>query len=83
MDQVAIIISLVIGAVVGGLGARVLQRTGFGVVGDIIVGMIGGIGGAWIWTFIHAADGFDPYHTVTSSAVGGLVLLVLWRLARR
>ncbi len=85
MDQVATIISLIVGAIAGWLAAKVLKRTGFGALGDLIVGMVGGFAGAWIWTFLHPpADGaFDLYHTLASSAVGGIVLLVLWRLARR
>lgn len=88
MDQGATILALIVGAIAGWLAARVLKRTGFGVVGDIVVGMIGGFIGAWVWTFLHpaaegAAMGFDVLHTIASSAVGGIVLLVLWRLARR
>jgi len=83
MGQVATIISLIVGVIAGWLAAKVLKRTGFGMVGDIVVGAVGGFAGAWVWTFIHpSADGFDLIHTVASSAVGSIVLLVLWRLAR-
>jgi len=86
MGQVATIISLIIGAVAGWLAAKVLKRTGFGAIGDIIIGMVGGFAGAWVWTspLIHpSADSFDLIHTVAASAAGSIVLLVLWRLARR
>jgi uncharacterized membrane protein YeaQ/YmgE (transglycosylase-associated protein family) len=81
--QATTIIWLVVGAIVAWLAAKVLKRTGFGLVGDIIVGMIGGLAGGFIWNFVHPADGFDLYRTVASPAVGAVVLLVLWRLARR
>jgi uncharacterized membrane protein YeaQ/YmgE (transglycosylase-associated protein family) len=81
--QATTIIWLVVGAIVGWLAAKVLKRTGFGLAGDIIVGTIGGLAGGFIWSFAHSADGFDFYHTIASSAVGAIVLLLLWRLARR
>jgi uncharacterized membrane protein YeaQ/YmgE (transglycosylase-associated protein family) len=81
--QATTIIWLVVGAIVAWLAARVLKRTGFRLVGDIIVGMIGGLAGGFIWNSVHSADGFDLYHAIASPAVGAVVLLVLWRLARR
>jgi uncharacterized membrane protein YeaQ/YmgE (transglycosylase-associated protein family) len=72
-----------VGAIVAWLAAKVLKRTGFGLAGDIIGGMIGGLVGGFIWRSVHSADGFDLYHTIASSAVGAVVLLVLWRLASR
>jgi uncharacterized membrane protein YeaQ/YmgE (transglycosylase-associated protein family) len=84
MGQVATIISLIIGAIAGWVAAKVLKRTGFGVVGDVVVGTVGGFVGAWVWTFLHPpGDSFDLIQTVAASAVGAIVLLVLWRLARR
>jgi uncharacterized membrane protein YeaQ/YmgE (transglycosylase-associated protein family) len=82
--QATTIIWLVVGAIVAWLAAKVLKRTGFGLAGDIIVGMIGGLVGGFIWSSVHSADGFDLYyHAAASSAVGAVILLVLWRLARR
>jgi uncharacterized membrane protein YeaQ/YmgE (transglycosylase-associated protein family) len=84
MDQRATtIIWLAVGAIVAWLAAKVLKRTGFGLVGDIIAGMIGGLAGGFIWSSVHSADGFDLYGTVASPAVGAVILLVLWRVARR
>jgi uncharacterized membrane protein YeaQ/YmgE (transglycosylase-associated protein family) len=86
MDQGATIVALIIGAIISWMAARVLKRTGFGIIGDFIVGVIGGFLGAWIWTspFLHPpTDSFLDYlHVIAASAVGSLVLLVVWRLAR-
>jgi uncharacterized membrane protein YeaQ/YmgE (transglycosylase-associated protein family) len=81
MDQGALIVSLIVGAVVGWLAARVLKRTWLGEVGDIVVGMAGGFIGSWVWSFLHPSA--DMVHTVIASAAGGLVLLILWRVVRR
>lgn len=84
MDQVALIVTLIVGAIVGWAAAKVLKRTGFGVVGDIIVGMVGGFVGFWVWSFLHKpAESFDVVNTAAASAVGALILLVLWRMVKR
>jgi uncharacterized membrane protein YeaQ/YmgE (transglycosylase-associated protein family) len=43
MDPVAIIIMLVIGAVAGWLAGLIYSGAGFGLVGNIIVGIVGAI----------------------------------------
>jgi uncharacterized membrane protein YeaQ/YmgE (transglycosylase-associated protein family) len=43
MDPVAIIVMLVIGAVAGWLAGVIYSGGGFGLVGNIIVGMLGAI----------------------------------------
>jgi uncharacterized membrane protein YeaQ/YmgE (transglycosylase-associated protein family) len=84
MDQGVLIVSLIVGAIVGWLAARVLKRTWLGEVGDIVVGMAGGFVGSWVWRFLYpAAEGLDVIHTVAASAAGSLVLLILWRVVRR
>ena len=83
MNQGALIVTLIVGAIIGWMAAKVLKRTGFGVIGDMVVGMVGGLIGSGVWSFLHPpADGFDVVHTIAASAVGSLVLLVLWRIAR-
>ena len=44
----SLIVTLIVGAIAGWLAARVLKRTGFGLIGDIIVGVIGGYIGTWL-----------------------------------
>jgi uncharacterized membrane protein YeaQ/YmgE (transglycosylase-associated protein family) len=86
MDQGALIVTLIVGAIVGWLGAKILRRTGFGVIGDLVVGMVGSLIGSWVWNFLHPVEdhGFDFFlHTAAAAAVGSLVLLILWRITRR
>jgi uncharacterized membrane protein YeaQ/YmgE (transglycosylase-associated protein family) len=82
MGQVALIIALIIGAAVGWLLAKVLKRTGFGVVGDIIIGMGGGVAGAYLWEKIPFLPEVGPFplKEIVAAAAGAFVLLVLWRV---
>jgi uncharacterized membrane protein YeaQ/YmgE (transglycosylase-associated protein family) len=54
MDPVAIIIMLVIGAVAGWLAGLIYSGAGFGLVGNIIVGILGAIiAGTLLPSFLH------------------------------
>jgi uncharacterized membrane protein YeaQ/YmgE (transglycosylase-associated protein family) len=85
MGQVELIIALVIGAIIGWLLAKVLKRTGFGVVGDVIIGMGGGVAGAWLWERIPFLPEIGPFPVkeIVAAAAGAFVLLVLWRVLMR
>jgi uncharacterized membrane protein YeaQ/YmgE (transglycosylase-associated protein family) len=75
------VVALIVGGIAGWALAKVLRRKGFALVSFIVVGVIGGWAGNFLWGFIHKGEGFDPY-TLASSAAGGIVLVMLWRLVR-
>ena len=84
MTTESLIVTLVIGAIAGWLAARVLKRTGFGLIGDIIVGVVGGYIGTWLWDVLHLppVGGLWWVNAIVTSTVGAIVLLVLLRLIR-
>jgi uncharacterized membrane protein YeaQ/YmgE (transglycosylase-associated protein family) len=79
-----LIVTLVIGAIAGWLAARVLKKTGFGLVGDIIVGVVGGYIGTWLWDVLRLPPLGGPWivSAIITSTIGAIVLLVLLRLIR-
>ncbi len=75
MDPVALLIMLVIGAVAGWLAGVVYTGAGFGLVGNIIVGILGAIiAGALLPGFLQFPGIAGQ---IVSSAIGAIVLLVL------
>ena len=76
MDPVAIIIMLVIGAVAGWLAGLIYTGAGFGLVGNIIVGILGAI----IAGYLHFS-GIGGQ--IISAAIGAIILLFLVSLVRR
>ena len=84
MDPVAIILMLVIGAVAGWLAGVIYSGAGFGLVGNIIVGILGAIiAGALLPGFLHFSGVIGQ---IISDAIGAIILLFLvnfvYRLAR-
>ena len=84
MDPVAIIIMLVIGTVAGWLAGLIYSGAGFGLVGNIIVGILGAIiAGALLPGFLHFSGIVGQ---IISDAIGAIILLFLvnfvYRIAR-
>ena len=50
------IVWVVIGLIAGWLAGLVMKGSGYGLVGDIVVGILGAIVGAWLFVFIVPAD---------------------------
>lgn len=69
--------TLIIGALAGWLGAQIFKGGGLGLIGNIIVGLIGGAIGYWLLgnTFGTALIG-----QILTGAVGSIVLLAIINL---
>jgi uncharacterized membrane protein YeaQ/YmgE (transglycosylase-associated protein family) len=83
MTLEALLIFLLIGAIAGWLAGQIMKGGGFGLVGDIVVGVIG----AFIAGFllprlgIHLGSGF--IEEVINALIGAVILLFVLRLIKR
>ena len=44
----AIIVMLIVGAIAGWLAGVIMKGSGYGLIGDIVLGILGGVVGGWI-----------------------------------
>jgi len=80
----SLIVVLIVGLVAGWLAAKVVQGTGLGLIGDIIVGVIGAFIGRWLFNYFHLRIGVNFWvDAILTATVGAVVLLVVIRLIRR
>jgi uncharacterized membrane protein YeaQ/YmgE (transglycosylase-associated protein family) len=80
----SIIVVLIVGLVAGWLAAKIVQGTGLGLIGDIIVGVIGAVIGNWLFTHFHIRIGVNFWvDAILTATIGAVVLLVVIRLIRR
>ena len=82
MDTQSLILFLVIGLVAGWLAGRIMKGGGYGLVGDLIVGVIGSFIGGWLFGVLGIYIG-GILGSLVAAVVGALVLLFLLRLIRR
>jgi uncharacterized membrane protein YeaQ/YmgE (transglycosylase-associated protein family) len=77
-----LIIFLVIGVLAGWLAGRIMRAGPFGLVGDLVVGVLGAIVGGWLFGMLGIAAGGIVGALVTS-VVGAMLLLFVIRVLKR
>ena len=76
---------IVVGLIAGFLAGVVVKGGGFGLIGDIVVGVIGGLLGGWISVnLLHfgSMTGIN-LESILVAFVGAVILLLIVRLIRR
>lgn len=83
MQAEALLILLLIGAVAGYLAGVIVKGYGFGVVGNVIVGIIGAVFAGWFLPQLGIFPGGNLIGQIISATIGAVVLLVLISFVRR
>lgn len=83
MGLESILVWLLIGAVAGWLAGVIVKGYGFGLVGNIVVGILGAFIGGWLFGALGVSSGAGILGSVIGATVGAVVLLFVIRLLRR
>jgi uncharacterized membrane protein YeaQ/YmgE (transglycosylase-associated protein family) len=79
-----LIFTLIIGAVSGWLAGQIRQGYGFGLLGNIIVGILGAFVGSWLLrSVLHLSMGGGLLGVILTSVIGALVVLFLIGLIKK
>jgi uncharacterized membrane protein YeaQ/YmgE (transglycosylase-associated protein family) len=78
----ALIITLFVGLVAGWLAGQIVQGTGFGLIGDLVVGVLGAIFGAWLLPQLGIMLGGGLVGAIINATIGALILLLIVRVVR-
>jgi uncharacterized membrane protein YeaQ/YmgE (transglycosylase-associated protein family) len=74
------ILFILIGLIAGALAGRVVSGHGYGVPGDIVVGIVGAFLGGWIFATLLGVGGGGFFLSLFMAFVGAVALLWLIRL---
>jgi uncharacterized membrane protein YeaQ/YmgE (transglycosylase-associated protein family) len=74
---------LIIGVVAGWLAGVLVKGGGFGLIGDIVVGVIGAFIGGWLAGVLHISIGSGLISSIITATVGAVLLIFILRLVRR
>lgn len=78
-----LLFSLLIGAACGWLAGFIKQGYGFGLLGNIVIGILGSFIGAWLFSALGIAIGTGLVNHVITSVIGALAFLFVVSLFRR
>jgi len=82
MSNEGLLVILFVGLVAGWLAGKVVRGTGFGIIGDILVGIAGAFVASWLFPRLGIAIGTGLVREIIYSAIGAVVLLLIVRLFR-
>lgn len=74
---------IIIGAVAGWLAGQIMKGGGFGVLGNIIVGVLGAVVGGWVFSLLGVSIGGELIGSLITATVGAVVLLFIVGLLKK
>ena len=77
---------IIVGLIAGWLAGKVMKGRGFGLIGDIVIGIIGALLGGWLagalFNIQNAISGFN-IQTLLVAFIGSALLIWLLRLVKK
>jgi uncharacterized membrane protein YeaQ/YmgE (transglycosylase-associated protein family) len=87
MSNESILVILFVGLIAGWLAGQVVRGTGFGIIGDILVGIAGALVASLLFPRLGISIGTGLVREIIFSAIGAIILLfvvgLLFRGGRR
>jgi uncharacterized membrane protein YeaQ/YmgE (transglycosylase-associated protein family) len=82
MQGEGILVTLFVGLVAGWLAGKVVRGAGFGIIGDIIIGILGAFIAGWLFPRLGFHIGGGIAAEIIYAAIGAILLLLIVRLIR-
>jgi uncharacterized membrane protein YeaQ/YmgE (transglycosylase-associated protein family) len=76
---VSILAWVILGLIAGFLGSKIVNKTGEGVLLDIVLGIIGAVAGGWLFNRLGAAGvtGLNVWSLIVAT-IGAVIVLVVY-----
>jgi uncharacterized membrane protein YeaQ/YmgE (transglycosylase-associated protein family) len=82
LSSESLIVIIFVGIVAGWLAGKIIDGTGFGLVGDLIIGVIGAFIGDWLLPQLSIHLGTGIIAAIINATIGAALLLFIIRLVR-
>jgi len=77
---------IVVGAIAGWLAGKVMKGRGFGLIGNVVIGVIGALVGGWLagalLNISNAINGFN-LQTLLVAFIGSVIVLYIAKLIKK
>ena len=74
---------ILIGLAAGWLAAKIMKGKGFGLLGDIVIGVIGALIGGFLFRLLGVSDEGGLLWSLIVATIGAVVLLYVLRLLKK
>ena len=79
----SVIAWLVVGAIAGWLAGLIVKGGGFGLLGNIVIGIIGAVVAGWLLPQLGINLGTGIVRAIINAMIGGVIVLVIIALIKR
>ena len=81
--MMSIIAALVIGAITGWLAGLIVRGAGFGLIGNIVIGMIGALVASWLLPQLGVSLGGSAFRDIVNATIGAVIILIILSMIKR
>jgi uncharacterized membrane protein YeaQ/YmgE (transglycosylase-associated protein family) len=79
----SLLVFLIVGAIAGWLAGLIVKGYGFGLIGNIVVGIIGALLATWLLPQLGVHLGVGWIREIVNATIGAVIILVILSLIRR
>ena len=77
------IYTIIVGLIAGWLAGQVMKGGGYGILIDILLGLVGGIIGGWLFGALGVFPGGGILGSIIVAFIGAVILVALTRAIKR
>ncbi len=74
---------LLIGIIAGWLAGQIMKGGGFGLIGDLVVGVVGSFIGGYLFGYLGLGNSYGTAGEIGMATIGAILLLWVLRLVGR
>ena len=80
LSNESLLVIILVGLIAGWLAGQVMRGAGFGLLGDLIIGLLGAFIGDWLLPRLNIHLGAGIVALIINALIGAIVLLLILRL---
>jgi uncharacterized membrane protein YeaQ/YmgE (transglycosylase-associated protein family) len=82
---VGLIGGIIIGLLAGWITGKLMKGSGYGIAGDLILGLVGSLVGGWLTSLLFGIDLTSGFNltTLVFSVIGAVIVVAIFRLVTR
>jgi uncharacterized membrane protein YeaQ/YmgE (transglycosylase-associated protein family) len=80
MSNESLLVILLVGVIAGWLAGKLVRGAGFGLIGDLVVGVIGAFVASWLLPQLGIHLGTGTVRAIVNATLGAVVFLLVLRL---
>ena len=82
LNTESVLVILLVGLVAGWLAGLIVRGAGFGLLGDMAIGIVGALIGSWLLPQLHIALGTGIVPAIANATIGAVILLLIISVVR-